>query len=62
MGEEMEKRIRGEVEEGVLAPAMIRIIWVFWSIGASSTGSELHPSSRGIGEVKLGPGSEHLDR
>lgn len=62
----MEKRIRGELEEGVLAPAKIRIIWVrkeeFWSIGASSTPSDLHHFTCGIGEDKLGPGSEQLDR
>jgi len=50
MDEEVEKRIRGKIEEGVLVGGKIRIIGVregeFWSIGASSTVSEdLRPNS-----------------
>lgn len=62
MGEEMEKRIRGEFEEGVLGPAKIRLICVrkgeFWSIGASSTRHS--QSCIGVREDRLGPGSERL--
>ena len=63
MGEEVEKRIRGDIEEGVLAAGKIRVIGVrkgeFWPIAASSTDT---PSQTGIvveekGQTRAGFGA-----
>ena len=65
MGEEVEKRIRGEIEEGVLVEGKIRIIGVrkgeFWSIATSSTHTPESDLEK-KGQTRAGFGASDVDQ